>query len=161
MKNPLLTFCRWLAMRGHKSTVPTALMPLSKIHSATVYVDGLDPDEDPTGVCWEIHRFFDKLEIPVLILCPQKGDLNLLGYLRKRVRGEQGSRQEELFISLAGLPDDFASEYEARCSTACFKVGRNNLSGGVYDLVVATPEDEPATQAAAFKVIQEYLSKIR
>lgn len=161
MNNPLLKFCRWMALRGRRSTVPTALMPLTKVHSVTVYVDGLDPEEDPAVVCREVRQYFDKLDIPVLILCPQRGDFNLLGFLKKRVRGGPESRQEELFISLAGSPDDFASEYEARCSTARFKVGRSRLSDNVYDLVVATPEDEPATQVVAFKVIQDYLSKIR
>ena len=161
MKNPLLTFCRRLVLRRDHSTAPTTLMPLAKVKRATVFVDSTVQEEDPTRVCGTVRQFFDYHGIPVTILCPQKGDLNLLGYLKKRVRGTHESRQEDLFISLAASPDNFAAEYESRCSPARFKVGRCRLDGDVFDLVVAVPENGEATQAAAFSAIKDYLNKIR
>ncbi len=161
MKNPLLAICRQLALSRNRSTLPTGLLPLSQVHGAVVYVDALAADEDPVNVCRAIRQFFDHQGIPVLILCPEKSDFNLLGYLRKRSRGSRESLQEELFISLAGSPECFAAEYEARCSTARFKVGRFKLTGDVFDLVVDTPESGEATQEAVFAAIKDYLGKIR
>ena len=161
MKNPLLTFFRWLALRQDHSTVPTTLMPLAKVKLATVFVDTTQPEEDPARVCRAVQQFFDYHGIPVTILCPKKGDLNLLGCLRQKVRGTRESRQEDLFISLAASPDNFAAEYEARCSPARFKVGRCRLKGDVFDLVVAVPENGEASQTAAFAAIKDYLNKIR
>ena len=162
MKNPFLTVCRWFAVRRNRSSVPTTLLPLREVRSATVFVDTTVEGEDPARISRAVRQFFDYHGIPVQVLCPQKGDLNLLGILKERVRGtRENPRQEDLFISLAGSPENYAAEYEARCSTARFKVGRFQLQGGVYDLVVATPETSEAGQAAAFAAIKDYLNKIR
>ena len=96
------------------------------------------------------------------ILCPQKEDLNWWGYLKPRARGGRGNaRKEDLFISLAGNPDQFAAEYEARCSTARFKAGRHQLKGGVYDLVVSDTAPEPVAMKEAFEVIEKMLNNIK
>ena len=159
MKRPLLAFCRRRVLRRDRSTVPTGLLPLPQVGSAAVFVDAAE--EDAASVCGQVQAAFDRLGIPVLILCPQKGDLNLLGYPRKRVRSASAPRQEELFISLSGSPECFAAAYEACCSPARFKVGRCPLPDGVYDLVVTPPGDAGAGQAEAFSAIMEYLDKIR
>ena len=161
MKNPIVAFCRWIALRRDRSTVPTALLPLTKVHEAMVFVDTMTADEDSDRVCRAVQQFFDYQGIPVQILCPSKRDVNWWGYLRKRVRGTREFRQEDLFISLAASPDNFAAAFEARCSTARFKVGRCQLSGEVFDLVVAVPENGEASQLAAFSAIKDYLNKIR
>ena len=162
MKNPILTVCRWFVLRRNRSTVPTTLLPLREVRSATVFVDTTVEGEDPARISRAIRQFFDYHGIPVQVICPQKRDLNLLGCLKARVRGsKENPRREDLFISLAGSAANFAAEYEARCSTARFKVGRFPLPGGVFDLVVATPESSEAGQAAAFAAIKDYLNKIR
>ncbi|MBR4524682.1 MAG: hypothetical protein IKP15_03935 [Bacteroidales bacterium] len=161
MKNPLVSFCRWMALRRGRSTVPTKLLPLAKVRVAKVFVDTTVPDEDPERVCRAVQQFFDYQGIPVLILCPAKRDVNWRGFLKKRVRGSHESRQDDLFISLAASPENFAAEYEARCSTAIFKVGRCQLPGDVFDLVVAVPENGESSQLAAFSAIKDYLNKIR
>ena len=157
MKNPLAAFCRRRRLRRDRSMAPTGLLPLSRIGSATVFVDSLG-EEDTAPVCALVRDYFERLGIPVGILCPQKGELNLLGIIRKRLREP---RQEDLFISLADSPECFAAQYEAACSPAHFKVGRCPLPDGVFDLVVGTPEGGDASQAAAFSAIMEYLDKIR
>ena len=157
MKNPLLAFCRRRRLRRDRSTAPTGLLPLSRIGSAAVFVDGTG-EEDTTEVCALINEYFGRLGIPVTVLCPRKDDLNLLGAIRKRLREP---RQEELFISLAASPECFAAQYEAACSPAHFKVGCCPLPDGVFDLVVGTPEGGNAGQAAAFTATMEYLDKIQ
>ncbi len=160
MKNPLLTLYRRMVLQQVRSTVPTALMPLSRIKSAVVYVD-TSTGEDTQVICRTVQQYFDYHGIPVMILCPSKRDFNLYGRLKKHVRGTRDSRQEDLFISLAGSPDNFAAEYEARSSLARFKVGRCNLPDDVFDLVVADSEEGEASQTAAFAAIKDFLDKIR
>ena len=118
--------------------------------------------EDPARICRAVRQFFDYQGIPVLTLCPKKEDINLIGCLKKRARGDGDTpRQEDLFISLAASPENFAAVFEARRSTARFKVGRFQLEGGLFDLVVSMPEASEAGQAAAFAAIKDYLNKIR
>lgn len=162
MKNPILTLYRRVVLQRDRSQVPTTLMPLSTIKRATVYVDGQAEGEDPQLVRRAVQQYFDYHGIPVTILCPQEQDINLFGRLKNRARGIRGdSRREDLFVSLAGSPENFAAEYEACCSTARFKVGRCNLPDGVFDLVVADPEEGESNQIAAFAAIKDFLDKIQ
>ena len=161
MKNPILTLYRRIVLQRDRSHVPTKLIPLSKIKRAAVYVDGMAEGEDTMSVRRAVQQYFDYHSIPVTILYPQKGDFNLFGRLKNRVRGTREFRKEDLFISLASSPENFAAEYEACCSTARFKVGRCNLPGYVFDLVVADPQEDEATQAAAFAAIKDFLDKIQ
>jgi len=161
LNNPLVDFYRQMVLRRSRSTVPTTLLPLSKIHSATVFVEAAAGEEDPACVCQAVRQFFDNQGIPVLILCPQRRDINWLGQMKRRARGTPETRQEDLFISLAGSPDNFAATYEACCSTARFKVGRFPLPDEVFDLVVSVPEADEAQQTASFDAIKDYLCKIK
>lgn len=161
MINPLLVLCRRMALRRGQSKVPTALLPLTKVRGAMVYVDAMGADEESERVCQAVQQFFGGLGIPVQILRAAKENVNWRGFLKKRVRGTRETRREDLLISLAASPEDFAAEYEARCSTARFKVGRYQLPGNVFDLVVAAPENGEPGQLAAFSAIKEYLCKIR
>lgn len=161
MKNPVVTIIRRIALQQGRSTVPTTLLPLAKVRGAVVYVNAMAPDEDAGNVCHSVQQFFDYQGIPVQILCATKENLNWRGFLRKRVRGTRETRTEDLFISLATSPEDFASEYEARCSPARFKVGCCQLPGNVFDLVVAVPENGESSLLALFSAIKDYLNKIR
>lgn len=161
MSNPFLRLFRRMALRRGRSTVPTNLLPLKKIRSATVFVD-TTTGEDPTPVCRAVRQFFDYQGIPVLVLCPQKRDVNAVGRLKNRLRGShKNPRKEDLFLSLAVSPDNFAAEYEARCSTARCKVGRFQYPGAVFDLVVTAQAGSDPSQSAAFSAIKDYLTKIR
>lgn len=158
MKNPILLLCRWYVLRRDRSGEPTSLLPLRKVHSVTVLVDTEAAEEDSARISRAARQFFDYQGIPVRILSPARKDLDLIGRIKGQVRG---SREEDLFISLAASPDNFTAEYEARCSKARFKVGRCSLPGRVFDLVVAAPESGETSQAAAFAAIKDYLNKIR
>ena len=162
MKNPLVSLVRWYALRQGRSADATSLLPLKKVRSATVFVDAVAMGEDPAPVCRTVQHYFESVSIPVVILCPQKADINCWGYLKPKARGgRRDERKEDLFISLAARPDRFAAEYEARCSTARFKVGCCALQDGVFDLVVTPPEGAGASQTAAFAAVKDYLNKIR
>ncbi len=161
MKHPILNFFRRMVLQQGRSPISTKLMPLSKIRSAVVYVDSSAEGEDASSVCHAVQQYFDYQGIPVKIFCPKKQDFNLYGRLKNRVRGTRETRHEDLFISLAASPDNFAAAYEACYSTARFKVGRCKLPGDVFDLVVADPQDTGASQAAAFAAMKDFLDKIK
>lgn len=161
MKNPFLLLGRKLALRRHRSTTPTSLLPLHALHGALVFVEISEEEDDPERIARAVRQFFDYQGIPVRIISPRKEDLNLLGFRKKHIREADGPRQEDLFVSLAASPENFAAEFEARCSPARFKVGRCDFPDGVFDLVVAGPEDRQTSQAAAFAAIKDYLNKIR
>ena len=161
MKNPLLILIRRMALRRDRSKVPTSLLPLKKVQGATVFVDTTG-GEDTTPVLRAVQQFFEYQGIPVLVFCPEKRDINLIGRMKNRLRGShRHPRKEDLFISLAASPENFAAEYEARCSTARCKVGRFQYPDGVFDLVVTAPEGSEPSQSAAFSAIKDFLTKIR
>ena len=125
-------------------------------------IDCFDADASPTRKA--VKDFFDPLGIAVKLICPQKWDINIFGWLKpeRPLDGKDPEDwNEDLFISMANDEKFFASEYAARCSRAKFKVGRRQLKGKVFDLVVTNPEDKLPLQHVVFNYIADYLSKIQ
>lgn len=158
MIGPIKYISRVLALRKWKSSNSRAIVPLSKVKSAVVLVDS--SAEDASSVSRSVKQFFDYKSIPVELLCPVKEQLNYAGYLRKKFRLFNGTRQEDLYISLVTDPEDFAARFEALCSPASFKVGCCQFEGESFDMLVSSPEGVEASQSARFSAIKEYLSKI-
>lgn len=161
MKNPIVLLLRHIALRRNESMAPHSLRPLSAIRQATVLVAPLHDDSD--AVKSSVRQYFSYNNIPVRILSPEKGDLDLAGTIKRRKRGDHlPANSGELLVCLAGSDDGFWPEYEARCSNACFKIGRRQLKGGVFDLVVLPPESGSSpSQSAVFAEIKNYLNIIR
>ena len=162
MTDPSSYIARKIAIKKHASTVPTGIVPMSQIRRATVFIDSFDADASPTRKA--VKDYFDPLGIAVKIICPQKWDINLFGWLKpeRPLDGKDpGEWNEDLFISMTNDDKFFASEYAARCSKAKFKVGRRQLKGKVFDLVVTNPEDKLPLQHVVFKCIVDYLNKIQ
>lgn len=160
MAGPLKCLVRVVSLHRYASHVRHGIFPLGQMKSAAVFVDASDSEAET--VCAEVQQFFSGLGLPVLILSPGRKDLNFAGFMRRGVRMPEGrKRNEDLFISLADGPDCFASEFEARCSPACFRIGRTSLDGDVFDIVVRSPEGTQTSQREAFSAIKEYLSKIK
>lgn len=160
MIDPLRYAVRKLMLHKHASTVPTRIAPLSEIHSALVFIDPLAEDAEATAN--SVRQFFNYQGIPVKVLLPQKKDITLMGMLKKKFRMDgEVPRHEDLFISLVSDPEHFAAEYEARCSSAFFKVGCLEYKGGIFDMIVTLPEGSEASQSATFAAIKDYLTKIR
>ena len=65
----------------------------------------------------------------------------------------------DLFISLI-KGTEFPIEFMAKCSRAKFKIGREQLPGGTFDLVVADSPEKAFSQAEVFREIKKYLAKI-
>ncbi len=159
MENPIKYLVRRFSLRKHASYGEHRLIPLDKLHSAAVYIAKTAEYE---AVCKAVNGFFTERGIPVLILSPTAEDLNYAGYMKQQARMPEGrERDEELFISLSVSAEDFASEYEARCSPARFKIGCRQLKGDVFDMTVSPPEGNNITLTELFNSIITYLSTIK
>ncbi len=159
MTNPLKYAVRRFALRKFRSEVSQSIIPLDSVKCAAVFVDGGLPGADAAETA--VRSFFGSRGIAVLLLRPDGKQLNYAGYMRRKFRLPEGGRHEDLFVSLSDNPENFAAEFEARCSPARFKAGRIQLSGGIFDMIVSPPGDERADQAAVFGAISEYLLKIK
>lgn len=161
MENPLVTLARKIALHRHKCVGSVGLMPLEKMHKATLFLDSEDADSEQTKKL--IVSFLGKYGIHTNVLCPQKWDVNWYGKMKKP-RLRKGERpvdwDDDLFISLAEA-GNFTSEFEARISHAKFKVGRVELPDHEFDLVLTNAEHSLPRQTLVWKVIQDYLLKIQ
>lgn len=163
-------------IRRWGSTVKTGLMPLSHLHSAVVFMNADDKNSDE---CKEkvlayfkskeikADLFFfdlskkskDERQITSLNTTILRKDLNWCGRPSRDKLSQMMQINAELFISLLDN-DDFPIEYMAKCSTSKFKIGRRQLCGRTFDLVI---EDSPAgsySQSEAFGEIIRYLESI-
>ncbi|MBO6248420.1 MAG: hypothetical protein J6N54_06380, partial [Bacteroidales bacterium] len=87
-------------------------------------------------------------------------DLDWLGRPNKYKMGVLEERAPDVFISLIKEPD-FAIEYMARTSKARFKIGRKQLGGDLFDLVVSDPAGKDLSQLDSFNAMKVYLGKIQ
>lgn len=160
MINPLKYLLRLFALERHGSGERQCIIPLEEVRAAAVFIDAAQPGADAAEV--SVRDFFDSRNVELTVLKPSGPQLNYAGYMKRKFRMPGGSaRHEDLFISLSDNPGDFAAEFESRCSPARFKVGRVQLSGEIFDMVVSPRGDERAGQDAVFGAISEYLLKIK
>ena len=108
----------------------------------------------------QVREFFAGRGIELRILSPQPQDLNWYGRMRRPGRNAGPDEAEDLFISLAA-PDSFASAFAAVSSPARFKVGRVQLPGGTYDLVIKDRRDVCESAIIVFKTMTQLLNQIQ
>lgn len=136
-------FKRLLYLRRYRSTVPTGLVPLAELSSATVYMDLPENLSEPQKTT--LASFFKQYGIGVSWLFADDEELR---------------SDSDLFISLA-LSGDINEKCAAECSCARFKVGRHQLKGDVYDFVVTDKGPDPAPAMEAYEVIAHFLQNIK
>lgn len=163
-------------LRRWRSTVKTGLKPLGAVNSAIVFINAEDKESDAckekvlayfksVGIKVDIF-FFDfskkskeERQITSLNTTVLRKDLNWCGRPSRDKVSQMLQTKADLFISLIDNTD-FPIEYMAECSTAVFKIGRRQLRGRTFDLVV---EDSPTgsySQSQAFGEITRYLGII-
>lgn len=158
MTGPLTRLARWSALRKHASKAPTHIIPMTQVHKAVVFLDTVDADWEMAKK--QIKAFFDGYGAETVFLAPQKWEISHFGWMKDIKKLGLRDLGEDLFISLADKYN-FTSEYAARCSKATFKVGHEQLDGGVFDLVVTKREHILPRQPEIFAAISEYLTKIK
>lgn len=167
------TLVRRKDLRKNGSRIPVRLMPLSDVRKATLFLDGTRADSSKLmdrardffrayGVDLRICATIFTANQPVSesrhdVTYIHKADLHWTGRQKSGERYRPIPQDGELFISLL-FPDPYVVEYAAKCSRALFKVGRAQLDGGAYSLVVTCDELD---QNEAFDAICEMLQKVR
>ena len=173
----LKEFAQRRALRKGASTVPTSLLPLRAVRSATVFIDVEDTSFDlcknailtffrDRHIKAEIF-FFDlrKLSrderlITSITTTILKKDLNWFGKPSREKVALMLNGEPDLFISL--LPStDYPLEFMAKSSRAHFKVGRVQLPDDTFDLVIKDPEGSHLNEAEFCKEMIKFMDKIR
>ena len=165
------------SLKKHASTVPTGILPLSQIKS---YVAIIDVEDTTYDTCKSaILNYFRSMDIrgsvffqdfrkigseDRLITSIQttitKKDLDWLGRPNKYKLGVLDEQNPDLFISLIKEPD-FAIEYMTKTSKARFKIGRKQMDGNLFDLVINDPAGKDISQLESWGAIKNFLGKIR
>ena len=163
-------------LKKFTSTVPTGIMPIGKVRSAVAFIDVEDTTFDKckedilsfyreNGIKGEIFFFdFRKLDSQERLITSitntiLKRDLDWFGKPSAEKVDLMLGHNPDMFISLINSTD-FPIEFMAKCSNARFKVGRRQLPGNTFDLVVSDPSDRSLSEAEIFAGIKAYLVKI-
>ena len=172
----MIDYLRRYALRKAASPEPTGLLPLASLRSAVVFIDVEDTSFDnckkslqaffrDRGIKGEIFfidfRRLNKEErlITSITNTILRKDLNWFGKPAREKVALMLEGEPDLFISLVPRPS-YALEYLATASRARFKVGRQQLPGGVFDLVAQDPAGTVLSEDDAFKAIVKFMEKI-
>lgn len=170
----------WLRRRVLRPITKDAtsmILPLSRIRTAVAFIDAEDSSweegKNALQAFFRVHGikgeifFFDLRKIEKgerLITSPntmvRRSDLNWLGK-----PGEDKVRclmeaHPDLLVSLIDS-SVFPLTYMAARSDAKFKVGRRQLPGNVFDIVISDPAEKRLSQAEAFAAITDFIGKIQ
>ena len=85
--------------------------------------------------------------------------MNLFGRPSKEKVNIMLGNKPDIFISLINR-NDFPIEFMAKASQARFKIGRVQLPGNTFDIVISDPDGKKYSEAEAFNAIKTYLKKI-
>ena len=165
------------SLRKHASTVPTEILPLSEIKSYVAIIDVEDTSYDQCKTA--IMNYFRNMDIRGAVFFQDfrkigsedrlitsiqttitKKDLDWLGRPNKYKLGVLADQDPDVFISLIKDPD-FAIEYMTKTSKARFKIGRKQMDGNLFDLVISDPVGKNISQLESWNAIKGYLNKIR
>ena len=177
MLEPVKDLLRRQSLKKNASTEPTGFVPLDKIRSAVAFIDVEDTSfNECKNTLMQFFRdynikgdifFFDfrkltegeRLITSITTTILQK-DLNWFGKPSREKVALMLNGEPDLFISL--LPStDYPLEFMAKCSRAHFKVGRVQLPGDTFDLVVKDSEGSKLNEADFCKEMIKFLNKIR
>ena len=89
-----------------------------------------------------------------------KKDLDWIGRPSKYKQGVLEEQNPDVFISLIKDPE-FAIEYMTKTSKARFKIGRKQMDGNLFDLVISDPAGKNISQLESWEAIKNYLGKIQ
>ena len=168
---------RQWSLRKSASTEPTGLLPLQAVRSAVAFISVEEQDfeacKNDILAFYRTHNikgsvfFFDfrRIEkgerlITSITTTVLRKDLNWYGQPSPEKTRTMLEGEPDLFISL--LPaNSYPLEYMARCSKARFKVGRQQLPGNIFDLVVLNPADKKLSQREALEEIIKLLETVK
>ncbi len=163
-------------LRRNASHSVTGLVPLSGIRSASIFIDAESDGSDrcaaaarayfkTKGIRTDIF-FFDlrkrskeERQAPAPDNTLLREDLTWYGRPAGGAAGMMLRSGNDLFISLIDNTG-FPVTYLAVCSAAKFKIGRRQLPGHIFDLIVEDSASRNLSSEEAFAEITKYLEKI-
>ena len=169
-------FFRRRALRKYASPVPTRILPVDQIRTAVAIIDVEDTSFDDcklalqaffreNGIKGELYFFdFRKIGSEERLITSITGtvlrrDLNWYGRPKAATAAPMLAAEPDLLISLI-KGTDFPVEFMAKCIRARFKIGREQLPGNTFDMVVSEPQDKRVSQEEVFAGIRRYLKII-
>lgn len=165
------------SLRRFASRTETGILPLSKIHSAVAIIDVEDTSFDlcknrllaffrDNNIRGEIFFLdFRKLNEGERLITSINGTI-----LRRDLNWFGRPSDEKLRLLNEGDPDllistvrekNFAYEFLVAASNARFKVGRKQLPGRVFDVVLSERDDRILSEADAFVGMARLMEKMR
>lgn len=176
----VLEFLRERSIKKHGSKVSTGITPLKDIRTAVAFIDVEDTSFDACkkdlmafykeySIKGEIFYFdFRKINdterlITSITNTVLKKDLNFFGKPSKEKISLMLEAKPDIFISLINK-DDYPIRYMASCCEAKFKVGRKQLPGDIFDLVITDQMNADGTstpEAEIFKSMKALLLKVK
>ena len=178
MFESIKNFFRRRAVRRYSKAVPTGILPLSEISSASFVIDVEEAEWDilkddilswgrTSGVKVSIYFFdFRKLGKNELLLTSiqttvARKDLNWFGMPAYEKVSGLIEDQCDMFVSLVDTAD-FPVDFVSKCSAARFKVGRRAYPGHCFDLLLSGKHSEGLRSGSCqvFAGIVEFLGKI-
>lgn len=172
-------FFRKKRINKYASDVPTGLVPMSEIRTATVVIDVEEPGFDvlkedimawgrATGVKVSIYFFdFRRLGKDELLLTSitntlLKKELDWLGMPDLGKIAPLMDEPTDLYISMVDN-HDFPIDFVTRCAKARFKIGRHGYEGHPFDMILTGGETTDLRSEARpiFAAITEFITKIR
>lgn len=163
-------------LRRNACHAVTGLLPLSGIGSASIFIDAESDGRDrcasaarayfkAKGIGTDIF-FFDfrkrskeERQTPAPDNTLFREDLTWYGCPAGGAADKMLHSGNDLFISLIDNTD-FPITYLAGCSAAKFKIGRRQLPGHIFDLIVEDSASRDLSSEEAFAEITKYLEKI-
>ena len=165
------------SLKKHASSVPTGILPLSQIKSYVAIIDVEDTSYDRCKTA--IMNYFRSMDIRGAVFFQDfrkigsedrlttsiqttitKKDLDWIGRPSKYKQGVLEEQNPDVFISLIKDPE-FAIEYMTKTSKARFKIGRKQMDGNLFDLVISDPAGKNISQLESWEAIRNYLGKIQ
>lgn len=164
-------------LRKAISTNPTGLHPLSEIKSVSIIIDMEDSGADECkekaisvfkslGIRTSVYFFDfskkdeDERQTTSLNNTILRSDLNWCGRPSAEKLSMLVQENSDMLLSLVDN-DDFPIEYMAKCSPSRFKIGRYQLPGRTFDLVIEDSPSQAYTPVQAFAEITKYLETIK
>lgn len=164
-------------LKRDSSNVKTGLAALDTIHTASIIIDAEESSSDickekaltffrSRGIRPEIFFFDfskkteDERQITSLKNTILRNDLNWCGRPSRDKMELLTETNSDMFISLIDN-DDFAIESFAKASPSRFKVGRKQLPGRTFDLVIEDPAGTSLTQEEAFAEMTRIFDTIK
>ncbi len=155
----------------------TGLLPLHKIHSAAIIIDSEEPASDE---CKEkVQAWFkangirttfffldfskvneDERQTTSLNNTLLKKDLGWFGKPSREKMEMIVEDNSDVFISLVDN-SEFPIECLTKCAPARFKIGRRQLTGRTFDLVIENSPTQAFSASESFAEIAKYLETIK